>query len=75
MVAPAYAVGAAVGRREYSVHIGVGFAIARSTMQGNAKASIRGTGDVCKFPRFSFCVARVPYLINWQAQGTGCHNN
>ena len=75
MVAPVYAVGRAVGKKEYSVHIGVGFAVARSIMQGNAKASIHGTGDVCKLPRFSFCAARAPYLISRQAQGTGCHNN
>ena len=28
-----------------AVHIGVGFCVARSTEMGNARASIRGTGD------------------------------
>ena len=27
------------------VHIGVGLCVARSTISGNAKASVRGTGD------------------------------
>ena len=35
------------------IHIGVGFDVARSTIQGNAKVSVRGTGDE-ENPRFSF---------------------
>ena len=31
--------------REKCIHIGVGFDVARSTTLGNAKASIRGTGN------------------------------
>ena len=34
------------------IHIGVGFCVARSTMVGNAKASVRGTGNRYRLPRF-----------------------
>ena len=34
------------------VHIGVGFDVARSTIQGNAKASVRGTSNK-ESPRLS----------------------
>ncbi len=34
-----------VGMPRFGIHIGVGFCVARSTVMGNAKASIRGTGD------------------------------
>ena len=35
-------------------HIGVGFCVARSDCDGHAKASIRGTGNRYRFPRFFF---------------------
>ena len=35
------------------IHIGVGFCVARSTEMGNARASVRGTGD-CKTPTLFF---------------------
>ena len=35
-------------------HIGVGFCVARFTIPGNAKASMRETSDSAKVPRF-FC--------------------
>ena len=35
------------------IHIGVGFDVARSTVQGNAKASERGTSSK-EIPRFLF---------------------
>ena len=34
------------------LHIGVGFGVARFTELGNAKASMRGTSDRYRFPRF-----------------------
>ena len=34
------------------IHIGVGFCVARSTMVGNAKASVRGTSNRYRLPRF-----------------------
>ena len=40
--------------REECIHIGVGFDVARSTIQGNAKASISGTSDK-KVPTLLFC--------------------
>ena len=36
------------------IHIGVGFCVARSTLEGNAKALNRGTSDRYRFPRFFF---------------------
>ena len=39
--------------REKCIHIGVGFDVARSTTLGNAKASIRGTGNK-EIPRLPF---------------------
>jgi len=39
--------------REKCIHIGVGFDVARSTIQGNAKASISGTSDG-EIPRLLF---------------------
>ena len=38
---------------EVYIYIGVGFDVARSTIQGNAKASVRGTSDE-EIPRFPF---------------------
>lgn len=37
------------------VHIGVGFCVARSTVTGNAKARMRGTGNRYGHPRFFVC--------------------
>ena len=34
------------------IHIGVGFCVARSTVPGNAKASMCGTGNRYRLPRF-----------------------
>ena len=39
---------------ERCIHIGVGFDVARSTVLGIAKASIRGTGNR-EIPRLLFC--------------------
>ena len=40
-------------------HIGVGFDVARSTIQGNAKASVRGTSDEE--------IPRLPFYLNFSA--------
>ena len=45
--------------REKCIHIGVGFDVARSTMQGNAKASVRGTSDEE--------IPRLPFYLNFSA--------
>ena len=45
-------------------HIGVGFDVARSTILGNAKASISGTSNE-EIPRFPFYFNRYPWVMRW----------
>ena len=50
--------------RENCIHIGVGFDVARSTIQGNAKASVRGTSNE-EIPRFPFILIANLGMKGW----------
>ena len=50
--------------REKCIHIGVGFDVARSTILGNAKASISGTSNE-EIPRFPFILFANLGMMGW----------
>ena len=54
--------------RIVSIHIGVGFCVARSDCVGNARASIRGTSDEHRLPRFF--VYRISHLLSSKRRKT-----
>ena len=51
-----------------SIHIGVGFCVARSTELGNAKALSCGTSDRYRFPRFLY-MPTLNHLLKGQLRG------
>ena len=60
------------GAKGCHIHIGVGFCVARSTVMGNAKASMRGTSNRYRLPRLSFYIDRYcqPVVFNPSAMGS-----
>ena len=52
-----------IGVHRVLIHIGVGFCVARSATMGNAKASMRGTSNRYRFPRFFYIYESGLYLI------------